>query len=135
MSAQPIDPKDRPLTPKQHAFCENVLAGMRPAQAYREGYKSGMSARCCTQEAQRLLRLAHVQHYLEVERAKMQEASLLTRIEKRAALGAIVRSKAAKNGDRIRAIEVDNLMTGDNAPTKHEVFGLAELMKLVRSGK
>lgn len=128
------DPTKRPLTGKQRAFAECILNGMRPAQAYREAYKSNMTPAATSVEAQRTLRVPHVAHFIETERAKMDAAALLTRVEKRKHLATIVRNGKGRAGDRIRAIEVDNAMTGDNAPQKVEVFGLAELMKLVRSG-
>ena len=135
MSAQPVkDPRTRQLTHKQRLFAENILSGMKPAPAYREAYKSKMTPAATSVEAQRTMRVPHVAHFIETERAKMDAAALLTRMEKRRILAETARSKASRASDRIKAIEVDNVMTGDNAPQKVEVFGLAELMKLVRSG-
>lgn len=129
------DPTARPLTHKQRAFAENILNGMGVSKAYREAYGSTMGAAAVHVEASRTLRAPHVAHFIETERAKMDAAALLTRLEKRKHLATIARNAKGKAGDRIRAIEVDNAMTGDNAPQKVEVFGLDELLRLVRTGK
>ena len=134
MSAAPRTGPNRPLTNKQRAFAHNILAGMTGAAAYRDAYKSTMSPRVLTVEAKRTVTLPHVAAFIERERAKQDQAALMTRLEKRRILSDLARSKSTRPSERIKAIEVDNVMTGDNAPQKVEVFGLAELMKLVRSG-
>lgn len=45
---------------------------------------------------------------------------LLTRDKKRMILGSIAQDERAPDTARIRAVEVDNTMTGDNAPVRIE---------------
>lgn len=74
--------------------------------------------------------VALITKYMELE----MEEVLLTRDSKRRMLYNIAMDKDEPTANKIKAIEVDNIMTGDNSPQKVELFGLTELLQLVRSG-
>lgn len=122
------------MTSKQLAFARGILDGKTGSDAYRAAYPdskadNGVIAR----KAHVLSTHPEIMAYIAQERAKLAEHGLLTRIEKRRILAKIARRATHKQGS-IEAIKVDNAMTGDNAPQRVEVFGLADLMKLVRGG-
>jgi hypothetical protein len=118
--------------PKQRAFANLLADGVEPSEAYRQAYgdsrkDKGLSALAASAKAS-----PTVQAYLSALVAKQEKAKALSRERKRHHLAEFVESKTERTADRIKAIEVDNVMTGDNAPQQVEVFGLSDLLALVR---
>jgi phage terminase small subunit len=121
------------MTAKEHAFALRILAGDPPSKAYlNAGYSGDTNANVIAVAANRILNRPHVQELVTTGRQAKLDKALLTRDEKRKILRDIAKGKAAKMGDRIRAVQVDNEMTGDNAPQQVNVFGLSDLLMLVR---
>lgn len=113
--------KQPTLNDRQRRFAEFVVTGDAASVAYRKaGYSStGNAAEVC---AAKLLRNAQVAAYLEKLRKPQTEKAIATRQRKREILAEIMEGKIKGSSvtDRIRAVQVDNLMTGDNKPIKVE---------------
>lgn len=125
----------RALTPKERVFADAILDGKGPSEAYRIAYDTKASGKVVSVNGAKVQKRPHVSKYIAEERLRARNRRFLTREKKRGILAEIAEKKTAKNSDKIKAIEVDNRMTGDDAPQKVEVFGLADLMKLVRTGE
>lgn len=125
----------RELTAKQEKFCQGVAEGLTYADAFRRAYGQGKRAtQTLYRDAYRVMESDKVAARIAELKEEQQAARLATRIRKREVLNEILEDSDESAQSRIKAIEVDNLMTGDNKPQKVEVFGLSDLMKLVRSG-
>ena len=123
------------MTAKQRAFAQGILDGLTGSDAYRRAYApKTVNKASIAQIACRLSSHPEIMAYIAQERAKLDEQGLLSRLEKRKILAKIARRAPHKQGS-IEAIKVDNAMTGDNAPQKVEVFGLDDLLRLVRKGE
>ena len=113
--------KQHPLNDRQRRFAEFVVGGDPASVAYK---KSGYAATGNAAEvsASQLLRNPKVSAYLAELRKPQKEKAIATRQRKREILAAIMegKTKGATVADRIRAVQVDNLMTGDNKPIKVE---------------
>ncbi len=119
-------------TPKQRTFVNAIVDGVGPSEAYRQAYNTNARDSALSSKAAKCQKSPCVIAYHAALVAQMERRRLLTRDRKREHLSAIAENDKAKASDRIRAIEVDNTMTGDNAPQKVEVFGLGELLAMVR---
>ncbi len=117
------------------AFCHHVVDGANGTEAYILAYAAKGSQACSRVQACRLLKNPDVVAYIEKLKQAAENKKTLVRIEKRIWLAKFVRDCKEDTGKRIKAIEVDNEMTGDNAPQKVEVFGLSELLGMVRKNK
>jgi phage terminase small subunit len=112
----------RPLTPKQRAFAENMLAGLTGAEAYRQAYRSRMTASATTVEAARTAKLPHVAAYIAAKREAQTKKAEATGEMSREFLLSQLRKiiEASKPADRIRAIAQASRMLGYDAPQKVE---------------
>lgn len=120
------------LTPKQLAFANAILDGKGPSEAYKAaGYWQG-SSKVVSVKAQGLLKTPAVADYIAVGRRKTANRAQMTRDDKLARLEERIRSGEILDRDGIKAVEVHNVMTGDNAPVEVNVFGLTDLLQLVR---
>ncbi len=108
------------LSPKQIAFADAILDGMGPSAAYRHAGYFATEPQLVAVKAQEVMRSALIQKYIADGREKLERGKTLTRLEKRRTLRSIALSTKHDAGDRIRAIQVDNLMTGDNKPIRVE---------------
>jgi phage terminase small subunit len=123
----------RHLTPKQRAFAQNIADGMEQSAAFRAAYGCpNSSPRTIKVNASRMRANPKVAAFVAELQAKQDRVRFLTRERKREKLAAIVEDEKAVKRDVIKAIEVDNVMTGDNAPQQVQVFGLGDLLNLVR---
>lgn len=121
------------LTPKQRAFANEIAAGTNPSQAYRKCFNCVTASQTTVgAKASHLKSHPKVGPYIAALIAQQEKKRLLTRERKREHLALFVEDKTARTADRIKAIEVDNVMTGDNAPQQVQVFGLSDLLALVR---
>lgn len=124
------------MTAKELAFANAVIAGHGPSAAYRlAGYAEGDAERVA-KRAQVILHRPHVQVMVMGARDKATAKATLSREKKLELLSgrALAAGEDGKKLDQvgIKAIEVHNLMTGDNAPEEVNVFGLGDLLTLVR---
>src|SRR4051812_27932819 len=103
-------------TAKQRAFVHELAAGVPPSEAYRRGYGSVKKDKCLAAKASHTKASPNVSAYLHALIGEQEKTRFLTRERKREKLAAIVNKDAERTADRIKAIEVDNVMTGDNAP-------------------
>jgi phage terminase small subunit len=127
--------KPRNLTAKERAFAERILAGDGPSVAYRAaGYGCGSNARVIAVAAQRSLNRPAVAAYLADQQERMAARSTLTREDKLRRLADRVKHGKMVDRDGLKALEIHNLMTGDNAPQQVNVFGLSDLLDMVRRG-
>ena len=117
------------LNDRQRRFVEFVAGGMPQGRAYE---KAGYAARGKTAdgEASKLVKREEVQAYLRELREASKSEAVLTRDRKRELLAAIAYGEVkATTAERIRAIQVDNAMMGENKPLKLEgEFSIARLL-------
>ena len=113
---QTITP-DSPLTNSRHEiFAQLVAGGKSETGAYFEVYKT-KSRNVARINASRLLTNAPVRARVNFLKAQNARQNALSRAEKRQLLAQIARE--GENGDRIRAIQEDNRMTGDSEDKMH----------------
>lgn len=122
------------LTAKQRAFANAIAAGAGGSEAYRIAYNTKGRDKDHASKASKLRRLPHVAAYITHLISKQERRRELNRERKRELLAEAAEDTKAKWPERIKAIEVDNVMTGDNAPEQVNVFGLGDLLQLVRKG-
>jgi len=123
------------LSAVKMAFCHLIVDGESGTEAYIRAYKPKGTNLTSRVQACRILKNPDVVAYIEQLKKKSEDKKTLVRIEKRIWLAKFVRDAKEDTGKRIKAIEVDNEMTGDNSPQKVEVFGLSELLGMVRKNK
>lgn len=135
----------RKLTEGQVRYVQNRVAGMKPGPAYAKAFPgASRSALKCkpylleknkgVMNAIRAAQLGDGKTLEEVTTNTAAAVSLaaagglareavevgLTRAEKRRILKRIATDRKAPRIDRLRAIQLDNLMTGDNKPVRFE---------------
>lgn len=132
MTARELNELAMACTPKQRTFANALAEGVGPSEAYRQAYNTRARDSALSSKAAKAQRSPQFQAYLRALVAQMEHRRFLTRDRKREKLAKIVEDGAERTADRLKAIEVDNVMTGDNAPQKVEVFGLGELLAAVR---
>lgn len=120
------------LTAKQLGFCNALLDGSTVIAAYTSNYNNKGKKDYLRQHATKVHHNPNVQAYLKAQREKLAAKSQVTRVHKLAALSKMILDEKAPTLHRIKAIEVHNVMTGDNAPEQVNVFGLSDLLALVR---
>ena len=108
---------------RQMRFAQLVFSGqLNISAAYKEaGYESKLGSSTYA-SASKLLRIHKIQRYLAhlaVIAKRTARQATLTRQRKRELLCDIAED-AEKQSDRINAIQVDNRMTGDDAPIRLE---------------
>lgn len=119
-------------TPKQRAFANELAGGVTASEAYRRAYATKATGVNLAARASHVRDNPKIAAYLAALIAQQEKARFLTRERKREKLAAIVDSKTERTADRIKAIEVDNVMNGDNRPTEVNIFGLSDLLAMVR---
>lgn len=115
------------LNCQQARFVRLKWGGEPAVQAYAIAYAKDIppgskAYQVAVSSASRLLRNAKVKRALEALHESEAAMTGLSRDEKRGILAATARGEVAgaKARDRLRAIALDNLMTGDNKPIKVE---------------
>lgn len=125
------------LTPKQRAFCDAILAGKGPSEAYRSAYSTKASARVVSVHAQRVLKHEAVASHLKAERAKLQAEDFLTRSEAVGILANIAKAAGKERGatrkEKIAAIAQASRILGYDSPQKVEVKLEGSLLHRIRS--
>lgn len=108
------------LTPKQKAFADALLSGAEQSEAYRLAYNPHGTPSTTAKEAYRLAGNPKVAEYLAGQRLKQDVGLGLTRAKKRQILKEIAEDPERPARERLMAISIDNLMTGDNKPVRIE---------------
>lgn len=122
------------LTPKQIKFAHYVAEGLTGSEAYRRVYATGVSGRKTHWEnASRVKNNPAVKAYIASIIAEQRAQTTLTRQDVLARLDAIIKDPDIKPTARVQAIKTRNEMTGDNAPQEVNIFGLSDLLELVRA--
>lgn len=121
------------LTSKQIAFAHYVAEGLTASEAYRRVYSNRGNTNTTKKEAKEIRNHKGVAAYIEQLRRELKAASQLTREDVLATLDRIICDPDVTPSARVQAVKARNEMTGDNAPVKVNMFGLADLLKLVRT--
>jgi len=122
------------LTLKQMDFCNHVLDGERLGPAYRLAFKTKGTDKSDNEAGSKLHARPEIGAYLEKLNLRTEEKRSLTRATKRNLLTEFAEDEDTDVAKRIKAIEVDNLMTGDNKPQEVTFTGLEALLNKVREG-
>lgn len=103
------------LNSREKRFCALKVQGWSNRKAYMTatGCKSDANADV---QAWRWLARPALQAAIAKGRAELTEEGALSRAEKRHHLANVVRSDAEETRDKLRAVEIDNRMTGDDDP-------------------
>ena len=135
------------ITPMEMEVCHNYLMGMPKGRAYRAVFEDSGSIASAASSASRLFNRPRVKKYMDGLKEDLRKESVLTLQEKQAFLADVVRtplgeiteesplcqeitktydedglkSEKFKMPSKLGAIEIDNKMTGDNAPEKLEL--------------
>lgn len=125
-------------TQKEIDFVNLVLGGMSYTDAYRQVVGSKASRKAANVEGCRLAKAPAVVKLLSELRAKDAEKEsdrrVATKQSKRELLFIAMTDEEVDWNRRLKAIEVDNAMTGENAPQEVHMVGLKEVMRKVREG-
>ena len=118
--------EDRGLNPRQQQFVSLYTSGIPAGRAYEQ---AGYASRGNTAEvgASKLVRNAKVAQAIERERNASRDATTLDRDEKLGILAEIARNAGAPSRERISAIKVHNVMTGDDVPQPPKKTGPSQL--------
>lgn len=133
------------LTPGQASYVQHRVAGLKPGQAYAKAFPgaSRSALKCKPYVLEKTKKIREAMRAAQLGDAKTLEAVTtntkeavalaaagglareavevgLTRAEKRRILKRIATDRKAPRIDRLRAIQLDNLMTGDNKPVRFE---------------
>jgi phage terminase small subunit len=102
--------RERALTPKQLAFCEQYMACGNSAEAVRlAGYKTKHPGKIGHQ----LLENTRIAEYIASHAQKAHELCILTAMKRQSILSDIAENTKLLTADRIRAIDTLNKMTGE----------------------
>ncbi len=127
-STNTMTQKRQTFTEKQLRFINARVRGAPVMVALREAGYSPTSRRDLSQNAD-----------IQVEidrRLKLVDdkpnSGMMERVEKRKLLARMARNPKLPPRDRMMAIEIDNKMAGHLEPEKIEIFGMGDLLALVR---
>lgn len=126
--------KQRSITAKERAFAERILAGDSPSAAYISAGYAKSNSNVMAVAAHKIGHRPEVLAYVDAGRARLASRSVLTRERKLERLAELVQDGKRVSRDGLKALEIHNLMTGDNAPQQVNVFGLSDLLTIVRKG-
>ncbi len=101
---------------RQTRFAELVASGIPASRAYPEAGYSGRGKNAAA-HASRLVENGGVSNRIAELQKETRDAVRMTKARKLEILEEIMSSRTEKARDRIAAIKIHNVMTGDNAPT------------------
>ena len=102
------------LTPKQERFIQNIVSGMSQRQAYKDAYDAeNMEDKTIDEAASRLFNDYKINARYKELISKLEDAAIMTAIEKRRMLKEMAMDKENSITDRIKAIDTDNKMAGE----------------------
>jgi hypothetical protein len=112
------------LTPKQRAFAAGIAEGLDGSAAYRLSYAPGNGeAAYIAAKAYEVRHKPRVSAYIAALISQQEQGRFLSRQRKREILASIAEKRGESSRARVRAIEVDNRMTGDEQPQVVELSG------------
>lgn len=101
------------LTPKQERFIQNIISGMSQRQAYKEAFDANYDDNAIDSNASTLFNSAKIQQRYQELMNKIEDAAIMTAIEKRRMLKEMATNCNNSITDRIKAIDTDNKMAGE----------------------
>lgn len=108
------------LSVRHERFCEFIVAGDRPAEAYiKAGWN--VSEKTAGERASKLSKADKIKEKIAELRKPQTIAALMTKDFKRQKLREIVMAKNATFDNKIRAIAEDNRMGGHYEPDRTEI--------------
>lgn len=116
------------FTDKQLRFINARVRGAPVMVAIRE---AGYSTTARSDLAQNANIQAEIDRRLKLVDG-VPSAGMMERVEKRKLLARMARNPKLPPRDRMMAIEIDNKMSGHNSVEKIEIFGMGDLLALVR---
>lgn len=122
----------RELTPKQLKFAHYVAEGVTASEAFRRVYANNGDNSQIAKDAWDVRHNPKVKAYITKLQNEAKAKSQLTRSDVLAKLDAIITDPDVSETARVQAIKARNEMTGDNAPIPVNIFGLGDLLKMVR---
>jgi hypothetical protein len=125
-------------TNNEIAFCNLVAAGSNYTDAYRQATGTKGNPKVVNVDATRFAKKPRVVKLLaalrERDAEKESEKRVASKQSKRELLFIAMTDEEVDWNRRLKAIEVDNAMTGENAPQEVHMVGLKEIMRKVREG-
>lgn len=121
------------LSERDQIFCEKCASGLMAYEAYLEAGFKCTSNESAQAAASRKMKEPGIREEVRKIRERLCDENCLTMKEKRLRLAEIARGKALFSGgdflfevppthsERMKAIDLDNKMTGDYAPEKRDV--------------
>ena len=103
-------------------------------ESYRKAYSAIGTDKTCAENGSHTKNKPAVKAYYDKMNEKIENKRALSRAKKRDLLSEFATDEDTDVSKRIKAIEVDNLMSGDNKPTEVTVTGLGALLNKVREG-
>lgn len=102
------------LTVKQEKFVQNILNGMTQRQAYKDAYNAGnMKDETIDSEACMLLKDRKVAERYQELLKEMEKVAVMSALEKRKLLKDMILNEKNSMGDRLKALDIDNKMSGE----------------------
>lgn len=102
------------LTLKQEKFVQNIMLGMNQADAYRASYNAkNMGDNAIYREASLLLENPKVTQRLKELRDQLANESIMSAQKRMEWLTSIVNATGESTGDRLKAIDILNKMSGE----------------------
>lgn len=102
------------LTAKQEKFVQGIIDGMSQADAYRSAYDtSRMSDKTVYEKASRMMSDDKIRARLEELRGNMIAPSIMSAQKRLEWLTELIQSDEEGTGDKLKAIEIMNKMTGE----------------------
>lgn len=120
------------LTPKQEAFVQNIIQGMSQADAYRSAYScKSMSDNAIYREASLLMDNPKVTQRLSELREELAKPSIMSAQKRLEWLTDIVRNEKESTGDRLKAVDIMNKMSGEYVTKVEGSMNIAKLEDLI----
>lgn len=102
------------LTVKQEKFVQNILNGMTQRQAYKDAYNAeNMKDETIDSEACILFKDQKVAERYQELLKEMEKAAVMSALEKRKLLKEMILNDKNSMGDRLKALDIDNKMSGE----------------------
>ena len=102
------------LTIKQEKFVKNIMLGMSQADAYRASYNAkNMGDNAIYREASLLMENPKVSQRLKELRDQLANESIMSAQKRMEWLTSIVNATGESTGDRLKAIDILNKMSGE----------------------
>lgn len=102
------------LTAKQEQFVKGIIDGMSQADAYRSAYDtSRMADKTVHEKASRLMSDGKVRARVQELRGQMMTPSIMSAQDRLEWLTELIQSDEEGTGDKLKAIDLMNKMTGE----------------------